>query len=178
MPIDFPGGTIRPWLATDAAALARLADNRAVWRNLRDGFPNPYSKKDARAWIKGVTRMVPQMHFAILAGAEAGVGKGMDLVGGIGLILQSDIHAGSAEIGYWLGEPYWGRGIMSGALAAFTVFAFSEFRLRRLYAQVLEWNPASMRVLEKCGYAREGRLRKSAWKDGVVADEVLFARVE
>jgi RimJ/RimL family protein N-acetyltransferase len=190
MTIDFAGGIIRPWLATDAAALARLADNRAVWRNLRDGFPSPYSKKDARAWIRGVTRTVPYAHFAILAGGGAvvrpeaggadGAGggrSGLVVAGGIGLILQADIHAGSAEIGYWLGEPYWGRGIMSAALAAFTSFAFAEFRLRRLYALVLEWNPASMRVLEKCGYAREGRLRKSALKDGAVADEILFAQV-
>jgi ribosomal-protein-alanine N-acetyltransferase len=173
MNIDFPGGSIRPWLATDAAALVRLADNRAVWRNLRDVFPNPYAKKDARSWIRGVTRTVPMTHFAILAAG----GGGGTLAGGIGFILQSDIHAGSAEIGYWLGEPFWGRGIMSAALAAFTPFALSEFRLRRLYALVLDWNPASMRVLEKCGYAREGRLRKSALKDGLVADEILFAQV-
>lgn len=197
MAIEFPGGTIRPWLATDAADLARLADNRAVWRNLRDGFPNPYARKDARAWIRAVTRTVPYLHFAIVAGPAAGGGPGQGdedgvgprrgvrgsgvpgqaLAGGIGLILQTDIHAGSAEIGYWLGQPYWGRGIMSAALAAFTAFAFDEFRLRRLYAMVLEWNPASMRVLEKCGYAREGRLSKSALKDGTVADEFLFARV-
>ena len=66
---------------------------------------------------------------------------------------------------------------MTAALAAFTDFAFDEFRLRRLFAYVLEWNPASMRVLEKCGYVAEGRLRRSAWKDGVVADEMLYARV-
>lgn len=175
MPIDFPGGSVRPWLATDAAALARLADSREVWRNLRDGFPNPYTRKDARAWIRGVARTVPMTHFAILAAGEDG--GDATLAGGIGFVLQGDIHAGTAEIGYWLGEPFWGKGIMSAALAAFTPFALAEFRLRRLYAQVLEWNPASMRVLEKCGYAREGTMRKSALKDGVVADEILFARV-
>jgi ribosomal-protein-alanine N-acetyltransferase len=176
MRIEFPGGGIRPWLATDAAALARLADNPSVWRNLRDGFPNPYTKKDARAWIRGVTRTVPMTHFAILA-ADGGTGGEGILAGGIGFVLKTDIHAGTAEIGYWLGEPFWGRGIMSAALAAFSPFALAEFRLRRLYARVLEWNPSSMRVLEKCGYAREGLLRKSALKDGRVADEILFARV-
>ncbi len=170
MRLDFPGGHIRPWLPSDAGALARLADNRSIWRNLRDAFPNPYAKKDARAWIRAVTRQLPCQHFAIAAEGEA-------LAGGIGIIPGTDVHTGTAEIGYWLGEAYWGRGIMTAALAAFTGFALREFRLRRLSAYVLEWNPASMRVLEKCGYVAEGRLRKSAWKDGVVADEILYARV-
>ena len=172
MPLAFPGGHIRPWLPSDAGDLARLADNEAVWRNLRDAFPHPYERKDARAWIRAATRQFPCQHFAIAAGSPAPV-----LAGGIGLILQTDVHAGTAEIGYWLGETYWGRGIMSAALGAFTDFAFAEFRLRRIYAQVLEWNPASMRVLEKCGYEAEGRLRKSALKDGAVADEIVYAKV-
>jgi [ribosomal protein S5]-alanine N-acetyltransferase len=186
MTIVFPGGAIRPWRPADAAPLARLADNRAVWRNLRDAFPHPYSRKQARAWIRAVTRQVPCMHFAIevapSGGAEHADAGGPaaltpELAGGIGLIPQTDIHAGTAEIGYWLGEPYWGRGIMSAALAAFTGFAFPGFRLRRLYALVLEWNPASMRVLEKCGYVREGVLRRNALKDGAVADEIVYARL-
>jgi RimJ/RimL family protein N-acetyltransferase len=172
MRIDFPGGHIRPWLPSDVSALARLADNREIWRNLRDAFPHPYAKKDARAWVRAVTRQLPCMHFAIVV--EDGAPT---LAGGMGVTPASDVHAGTAEIGYWLGEPFWGRGIMTAALAVFTEFAFAEFRLRRLYAHVLEWNPASMRVLEKCGYAAEGRLRKSALKEGVVADEILYARV-
>ena len=179
MTLVFPGGLIRPWLPSDAADLARLADNRAVWRNLRDAFPHPYARKDARAWIRAVTRQFPCIHFAIVVappGADPRPASPV-LAGGIGIIPQSDVHAGTAEIGYWLGEPFWGRGIMTQALAAFTDFAFAEFRLRRLYASVLEWNAASMRVLEKCGYAAEGRLRKSALKDGTVADEILYAKV-
>lgn len=177
MPIAFPGGRIRPWLPADAAALAALADNRAIWRNLRDAFPHPYGRKDARAWIRAVTRQLPCAHFAIEAGASPGADGPFALAGGIGLTPQADIHAGTAEIGYWLGEPFWGRGIMSQALAAFTAFAFPAFGLRRLYALVLEWNPASMRVLEKCGYLREGTLRRSAVKDGIVADEIVYARL-
>jgi len=175
MRIAFAGGHIRPWLPSDVPALARLADNRSVWRNLRDAFPHPYAKKDARAWVRIVTRQFPCMHFAIEL--EGNISSQPTLAGGIGVIPGSDVHAGTAEIGYWLGEPLWGRGIMTAALASFTDFAFVEFRLRRLYAHVLEWNSPSMRVLEKCGYAAEGRLRKSAIKDGVVADEILYARV-
>lgn len=172
MKLPFPGGAIRSWIPGDLEELARLADNRNVWRNLRDRFPNPYSKRDARAWIKGVTRQIPCAHFAVEA-AEAG-GR---LAGGIGLMAQEDIHRGTAELGYWLGEAYWGRGIMTGAVEAFAGYAFEAFRLRRLYALVLDWNPASARVLEKNGFLLEGRLRRSAIKDGAVVDELVYAKV-
>jgi ribosomal-protein-alanine N-acetyltransferase len=188
MRIPFPGGVLRPWTPADIPDLARLADNRGVWRNLRDGFPSPYTKKDARDWIRGVSRMLPCMHFAVdvatlgEANASAGVpatlaGVPATLAGGIGLIPQEDMHKGTAEIGYWLGEPFWGRGIMTAALRSFSAYAFDAYGLRRLYARVLEWNPASMRVLEKAGYALEGRMRASALKDGRVADEMLYGLV-
>lgn len=170
MKVEFSGGAIRAWAYEDVPELVRLADNRAVWLNLRDAFPNPYTRKDARAWVKGVTRQLPMLHFAITAQGA--------LAGGIGLILHSDIHTGSAEVGYWLGEPFWGRGIMTAALSAFTDHAFEALKLRRIYALALEWNLASARVLEKSGYAREARMRKSAIKDGRVADEFLYAKVK
>ncbi|MDB5048291.1 MAG: acetyltransferase [Fibrobacteres bacterium] len=170
MKIAFAGGEIRPWTLADVPDLASLADNRNVWRNLRDRFPNPYTKGDAREWVRGVNRQSPIAHLAI---AWDGA-----LAGGIGILLQEDVHQGTAEIGYWLGEPFWGQGIMTAALSAFSDFAFEAFKLRRLYAQVLHWNPASMRVLEKAGYVLEGRMRCSAIKDGQVADELLYARIQ
>jgi RimJ/RimL family protein N-acetyltransferase len=87
------------------------------------------------------------------------------------------VHRRSAEIGYWLGEPFWGRGIMSEAVPAFTAYAFATFDVCRLYASVFEWNPASARILEKAGYVCEGRLRKSVVKDGRTIDQLLFACV-
>ena len=99
------------------------------------------------------------------------------MVGSIGLTLQEDVHRRSAEIGYWLGEPFWGRGIMSEAVPAFTAYAFATFDVCRLYATVFEWNPASARILEKAGYVLEGRLRKSVTKDGRIIDQFLFACV-
>lgn len=174
MSISFPGGTIRPFLPSDADVLAGLADDREVWHNLRDAFPHPYTRKDARAWIRAATRQFPCLHFAICAD---GVGPAHSLAGGIGIVPRGDVHQGTAEIGYWLGRPYWGRGLMTTALGAFTAYAFTEFKLRRIFAGVFAWNPASARVLEKCGYAFEGRLRQGVVKDGVVVDELMYAKV-
>ena len=98
-------------------------------------------------------------------------------VGGIGLDLRSDIFRRSAEIGYWLGEPFWGRGLTTEAVRAVTDYAFETFDLRRIDAGVFEWNRASMRVLEKAGYTCEARLRKSITKEGQTIDQLIYARV-
>ncbi|MGH7406412.1 MAG: GNAT family N-acetyltransferase [Candidatus Methylomirabilales bacterium] len=102
---------------------------------------------------------------------------GGEAVGRIGLDLQTDVHRRSAEIGFWLAEPYWGRGIATEAVRAMTDFAFATFDLCRIFAGVFEWDPASVRVLEKAGYAYEGRLRKSVTKDGQTIDAFLYAVV-
>lgn len=167
--MSFPGGTLRPWKASDIGELVPLADNPKIWRNLRDGFPQPYTRRDAKAWIGQATLMSPSTHFAITVEGR--------IAGGIGLLLQPDIHRRGAELGYWLGEPFWGRGIMTAAVAAFLPHALSAFDLVRIQALVLEWNPASTRVLEKAGFALEGRLRRSAVKDGAILDEFLYAYV-
>ncbi len=160
---------LRPFRDGDQAAIVRYANNRRVWLNLRDGFPHPYTQADADAWIRRVAGQDPP--------TQCGIEVGAGVVGGIGLTLQEDVHRRSAEIGYWLGEPFWGRGIMSEAVPAFTAYALATFDVCRLYASVFEWNPASARILEKAGYVLEGRLRKSAVKDGRIIDQLLFAYV-
>jgi RimJ/RimL family protein N-acetyltransferase len=160
---------IRSWRAQDATALVRHANNHSVWRNLRDRFPHPYTADDAERWIRTATAAVPQTHFAIAIGNEA--------IGGVGLDLKTDVSRRSAEIGLWLGETYWGRGIGTEAVRAMTDFAFSTFDVCRVYAEVFEWNPASFRMLEKAGYAFEGRLRKSVTKNGQTIDSMLYAIV-
>jgi RimJ/RimL family protein N-acetyltransferase len=160
---------VRSWREGDAPALARHADNRKIWLNIRDQFPHPYTLADARAWVHLASAAVPETSFAIEVDGEA--------AGGVGLELQEDVHRCSAELGYWLGEAHWGRGIMSEAVRAFTPWAFDTFDLMRIYACVFEWNPSSRRVLEKAGFELEGRLRKAAIKDGQVLDELLYARV-
>lgn len=161
--------SVRSWLETDARSLADHANNRAVWINLRDRFPHPYRLRDARAFIGHAVSAVPETRFAITVDGAA--------VGGIGFTLDDDVERVGAEIGYWLGEAFWGRGITTEALVAVTAFAIREHRLTRVYAIPFEWNAASFRVLEKAGYVCEGRMRRSAIKDGRVIDQLLYAYV-
>lgn len=160
---------VRNWRESDCESLPRFANNRRVWRNLKDRFPHPYTGADADAWL-ALSRTHPERTgWAIEADSTA--------VGGIGLLPGEDVHAKSAHIGYWLGEPYWGRGIMTAAVRTVSDYAILQLGILRLEAPVFEWNPASMRVLEKCGFAREGVMRKSVFKDGELIDCVLYARV-
>jgi len=160
---------LRPFRDGDQASIVRYANNRRVWLNLRDAFPHPYTRSDAEAWVRRVAGQAPPTQLGIEVAGE--------VVGSIGLTLQEDVHRRSAEIGYWLGEPFWGRGLMSEAVPAFTAYALATFDVCRLYATVFEWNPGSARVLEKAGYSLEGRLRKSVIKDGKTIDQLLFAYV-
>jgi RimJ/RimL family protein N-acetyltransferase len=134
---------------------------------MRNQFPYPYSAADANQWFKRLESQLPLTSFALTVDDK--------LVGGIGLILQDDVHRRSAEIGSWLGEDHWGRGIATAAVRTFTRYGFQAFDLLRIYACVFSWNPASMRVLEKAGYVREGVMRQSVVKGEHVLDAVLFA---
>ena len=160
---------VRSWRATDVDSLARHADNRKIWINLRDAFPHPYTKRDAREFIRATRRRSPETFFAIAVGEEA--------VGGIGFVLHPDVERVSAEIGYWLAEPFWGRGIVTDALVAVTAHAIDTYHLTRLYAVPFAWNSPSCRVLEKAGYVLEARLRNSAIKDGQLTDQLQYAFV-
>jgi len=162
--------TIRPFRLEDAPSIAVHANNRKVWRNLRDLMPYPYAESDAIEFITRTAAQPRPTSFAIEVDGAA--------VGAIGVKLKDDIERIGAEMGYWLGEPYWGRGILSEAVPAFTRWALREFQLMRLEAIVFEWNPASARVLEKAGYFREGTIRRSAIKDGRVIDRWMYAFVE
>lgn len=167
MRIDLQSCLLRPWDAGDDASLVAHANNRAVWVNLRDQFPHPYTPKDAEAWIKFASNQARPTSLAIEVQSEA--------VGAVGFTLQSDVERLSAEIGYWLGQRFWNRGIMTAAVRAVTRYGFEHFALTRIYAVPYATNVASHRVLEKAGYTREGVLRRSVVKDGVVLDQVLFA---
>lgn len=167
MRLELKQAIIRPWLMSDADSVQRYANNRKIWRNLRDIFPHPYTLEDAHAFLTFATQ-TPAMIFAIATESEA--------IGCIGLNRGADVHRFTAELGYWLAEPFWGRGIMSEAVAELSRCAFDAFDLHRIFAQPYEGNHASIRILEKAGYFYEGRMRASVFKDGKVLDSLLYAR--
>lgn len=171
--LDLPlrGARLRPWQTTDAPALAQAANDRSIWRNLRDVFPHPYQREDAEWYINFVAQEgAPDLHLCIEVDGTA--------AGAISILFQQDVSRRSAEIGYWLARPYWGRGIMTSAVQVITTYAFAHFDLCRIYAQVFAPNLASAQVLVKAGYELEGRLRKSVTKDGQTMDALLYANVQ
>ena len=160
---------VRSWRPADAASIVEHANNRKVWLNLRDRFPHPYTARDARAFLKSVLAARPETNFAIDVDGAA--------VGGIAYHVQSDVERVGAELGYWLGEKYWGRGIATAAVRAVTEHALTTPGVWRVFALPFAENRASARVLEKAGFTLEGVLRSSAIKDGRVLDQRLYARI-
>lgn len=168
MEIDLGICKVRPWKFSDKEALARYANNRNIWINLRDAFPNPYTLDDAEVWLNMVVNKKPVTQFAIEVDEKS--------VGAIGFIIKEDVQRIQAEIGYWLAEEYWGKGIAARALKAVTEYAFKNFDLKRIYADVFEWNKGSMRVLEKAGYELEVRQKKSVIKNGEIIDQFVYVK--
>lgn len=162
--------TLRPLEPKDASAIARYANNRDIWLNLLDRFPHPYRLGHAEDWIALQDELTGQAaNWAIVVGGEAG--------GVIGLQFKTDVYRRTAVIGYWLGEPLWGRGITTEAVRRITAYAFEQLDMARVEAEVFEWNSASCRVLEKAGFVREARLRKAIIKNGQLIDAFLYARL-
>jgi RimJ/RimL family protein N-acetyltransferase len=158
---------VRDWSTADRPSLVRHANNWKIWINLRDRFPHPYTDADGRAFLEHVTARDSETVWAIEVDGEA--------AGGIGLVLLSDVERVSAELGYWLGEACWNRGIVTEAVRGVTAEAFRRYELTRIFALPFADNPGSIRVLEKAGYVLEGRLRQSAIKNGVVRDQLMYA---
>ncbi len=200
--IAVPGSDVvlRSWEPEDAQALAQYADNPHIASALRDTFPSPYTLDDANRFIGMATSLSTGLSpdsssgqqsgssFVSSPGSPAGSSYqssfglllAIDVdgvaVGGIAVTLLDDVYRRTAEIGYWLGEPFWGRGIVTDAVAAVVPVVFERFAIVRLQAGVFANNPASMRVLQKCGFVREAVLRDAITKNGVVMDEVMHAR--
>jgi [ribosomal protein S5]-alanine N-acetyltransferase len=161
---------IRDWSNDDTSSLARYANNRKIWSNLRDAFPYPYSLDDAALYISRALQKQPRTAFAIASKSEA--------IGSIGLMPGQDVHRFAAELGYWLAEPFWGKGIMTQAVKALSEYAFNELGFCRIYAEPYTTNPASARVLEKSGFVLEAVLRANVVKDDRVLDQFLYAKVK
>jgi ribosomal-protein-alanine N-acetyltransferase len=170
MQLVLKSGTIRPWRLDDAESLAKHANNRKVWLALRDLFPHPYTIQDAHEFLQRATSEQPTTKFCIEVDGAA--------VGGIGIRLGQDVHRHTATLGYWLGEKFWGRGIVTEAVAALSDFWFENFPLRRISAEVFANNPASARVLQKAGFVFEGRLQNNVIKDAKLLDSLLYAKTK
>ncbi len=166
--LGLPGWTLRAWHAQDAPALAEQAGDPAVWRNMSDAFPHPYTLETARHWVDRGHVEFGGDNWAVALDDRA--------VGGCGIVVQDGALRCNAEIGYWLARPYWGRGIGTRVATVLTERAFDDPAVMRVFAPVHAYNPASVRVLENCGFVREGVLRLSAVKAGTVIDRVLMAR--
>ena len=166
MEIDLGLCLIRDWRGGDEESLVRHANNPAVARNLRDIFPHPYTLDDAHAWIAHASIEDPVTDFAIVVDGDA--------AGGIGFA-PGDVARGAVEIGFWLGEAHWGRGIATTAVRAVCHHIFVNFDVGRIYANVFERNRASIRVLEKAGFAYEGRQRNAVTKGGETLDSLMYA---
>ena len=158
---------IRSYLRTDKDSIAKYANNLNVSKNLRDRFPNPYTIEDAEEWLAFACTQNPELSFAIANDDE--------LIGAIGLDPQEDVYRFSAEIGYWLAEPFWGKGIAVDALISLTNYAFTNFNFNRIFAGVFENNLASAKVLEKAGYKKEGILRKAVFKEDKFQNQIMYS---
>jgi RimJ/RimL family protein N-acetyltransferase len=169
MELRAPTCVVRSYDPRDAESLAANGNNRKIWLNLRDRFPHPFTAADGAAYIAAVLARPNPTSFAIAVNGLA--------VGGISLRVGEDIERLGAELGYWLGEAYWGRGITSDAVDVVTRYGLTKLNLVRIFALPFTNNAASHRVLEKAGYEREGVLRCSAIKDGCVLDQFLYAAV-
>lgn len=159
--------TIRKLRESDAENLAKYGNNKKIWDNMRDYFPNPYSLEDGKNFVNLISSKEPITTFALAYDDQ--------LVGIIGYNLQTDIYSHSAEIGYWLAEPFWGKGITTKALKLTIDHAFNVMDIKRLYTSVFEHNIGSIKVLEKVDFHFEGKGVKAVVKNGIYYDDLRYS---
>jgi RimJ/RimL family protein N-acetyltransferase len=158
--------TLRPWKEGDEENLVKYANNRNVARNLSDLFPHPYTPGDAKTWIAFNKDLLPALNLAIVCDEE--------VIGGVGIILKEDIRRKNAEIGYWIAESFWGKGIATQAVNKMVDYTFQHYDIARIYASTFDNNVASQRVLEKSGFRKEACLKKALFKNGRYMDEIIY----
>jgi RimJ/RimL family protein N-acetyltransferase len=161
--------TIRKFRRSDKYRMAEIANNRKIAGNLRDAFPHPYSPENAQKFISMVLRQKPYQIFAIEFEGE--------YVGNIGLHRQADVYRKTAEMGYFIGEAYWNKGITTRAVNLICEYGFRELDIIKIFSGVFSFNSASQRVLEKCGFEREAVLKSAVIKDGKICDEYRYAKI-
>ncbi len=159
---------IRPWKKEDAQQLASIANNKKIWQNVRDHFPHPYTNKNALDWIAHTQQQKPILNMAITVDGE--------IAGSIGILLKEDVYRKSLEIGYFVGEDYWGKGIATVAVSLLLDYITKHFDVVRIYAEVFEHNRASMKILEKNGFHLEGIREKSVIKNNVLMNDQVWVK--
>ena len=159
---------LRKWNDADLDSLVKYANNNNVSKWLTNEFPYPYTQEDGKAYLSKIANDNPAKVFAIEVNGE--------VVGSIGVYPQSDIHEKSAEIGYWLAEEHWGKGIMPKAVEKIVEYGFSAFDIVRIFAKPFSTNLKSQRVLEKAGFTLEAKLKKALFKNGEFTDELIYAK--
>jgi RimJ/RimL family protein N-acetyltransferase len=168
MEISFEGVLLRPWTLSDAEALALIADDINVADNLRDVFPHPYSLNDAISWLSNfIPKNDPPVYFAIIYENQ--------LAGSIGITLKTDIYRKNVEIGYFVAQKYWGKGLATKAIKAVTSYAFRTFDIVRVYAEPFADNPASRRVLDKAGFTMEAVFKNYVIKNGIIKNSCIYS---
>ncbi len=158
---------LRPWQIDDLDNLVHHANNYEIAKNLTDLFPYPYSAENGRQFIELATHSQPNRILAIAVDGKA--------AGAIGIHPQDDIERMNAELGYWLGQEYWGRGIMTQAIQQMVAYGFQHWPVNRIYARPFGTNIGSQRALEKAGFILEARLEKTLFKFGNYVDELIYA---
>lgn len=162
-------GTIRKWKLSDAGDLAAALSNKKVQDNLRDGLPYPYTEQDGADFIAAMLAADEKDTFAFAITVDD------KAIGSIGVFRQENIHRQTAEMGYYIAEEYWGRGIMTEVVRQTCAYVFARSDIIRIYAEPFAYNTASCRVLEKAGFEYEGTLRSNAVKNGRVTDMKMYA---
>jgi [ribosomal protein S5]-alanine N-acetyltransferase len=158
---------LRPWKEEDLPTLVELANNPKIARFMTDQFPHPYTRLNAKSFIDFAGSHLPLHIFAIEQSGKC--------IGSIGIHPQQDIMRRNAELGYWLGEPYWGRGITTQAIRQMVQYGFANFDIDRIFARPFGTNIASQKVLEKAGFVLEGRFEKTIIKNGELLDELIYS---
>ena len=161
---------LRSFEHSDDQNLVKYANNRSIWINLMDGFPHPYTLKDAKKWITFCLTESENIHLAVIYKDE--------LVGAIGAQFKEDIYRYSAELGYWIGEPFWGKGIATRIIKSLTSYIFDTYKIKRIYGNTFPNNIGSNKVLLNNGFQKEGTLRKAAFKDGFFIDLEVFGKLK
>lgn len=160
---------IRKWELSDAKDLAVALSNTKIQDNLRDGLPYPYTEQDGVDYISAMLSANENDTFAFAITVEGKV------IGSIGVFRQGNIHRQTAEVGYYIAEEYWGKGIMTEAIKQTCKHVFDNSDIIRIYAEPFAYNAASCRVLEKAGFKYEGTLRKNAVKNGKIIDMKMYS---